>query len=57
MARPSLDVVKVTVTINKKELFEAQMTAAKRGVSPDIVKNNSAFIRWLINNYKLRVIK
>lgn len=57
MPRPSLDVVKVTITINKKDLFEAQLAAGRKGVDPDIVKNNSAFIRWLINNYKTRNLK
>lgn len=42
---------KVTLTIDKTELFEAQMAAAKKGVNPDVVKNNSAFIRWLIRKY------
>lgn len=57
MPRPSLDVVKVTVTINKKDLFEAQLTAAKRKVKPEIVMNKSAFIRYLIENYKSGVFK
>lgn len=57
MARPALNVTKVTVTLNKKELFEAQLTAAKRGVKPEIVLNNSAFIRYLIKTYRAREFK
>ena len=48
---------KVTLTIDKTELFEAQMAAAKKGVNPDIVKNNSAFIRWLIRKYSKENLK
>ena len=51
MGRPKLDVVKVTLTINPQRLFDAQMYAARMGVDPKIVKNNSSFIRYLIDRY------
>ena len=51
MTRPLLKVEKMTLTLDKTELFEAQLVAAQHGVKPEIVKNNSAFIRWLIRRY------
>ena len=42
---------KVTITIDKTRLFEAQLHAARCGVDARTVKNNSAFIRYLIDRY------
>lgn len=44
---------RVNVMLDCEALEKAQRKAALAGVAPSIIGSNSAFIRWLVDNYKM----
>ncbi|MBR6448337.1 MAG: hypothetical protein IKS96_07360 [Fibrobacter sp.] len=55
MPRPIMrekPMTRINVMLDREALDKAQRKAAKDGIDPGIAGNTSAFIRWLIDEYK-----